>query len=79
MVKDNKHRTNLGSGAICIVVDKIQKLRLKQGDGLITIDEMGYVILSKIEFLINPNLDDNVFMHQLPAKVTKVLELNKLK
>ena len=78
-VKDKKHRTNLGSGAICIVVDKIQKLRLKQGDGLITIDEMGYVILSKIEFLINPNLDDNVFMHQLPAKVAKVLELNKLK
>ena len=77
--RDQTHRTNLGSGAVCIVVNKTQRLQLQSSEGLVTIDEMGYIILSKIEFLMNPNLEDNVFMSQMPAKVKKILELNKLK
>jgi hypothetical protein len=75
--RNKNHRTNLGSGAICIVVNKTQRLKLNTKDGLIEIDEMGYIILSKIEFLMQPNLKDNVFMHQLPKKVTTILERNR--
>lgn len=71
---NKSHRTNLGSGAVCIVVDKTQKLRLNSKDGLVEIDEMGYIILSKIEFLLNPNLEDNVFMNQLPKKHVDILK-----
>jgi hypothetical protein len=74
---DRTHRTNLGSGAVCIVVDKTQRLKLKTSNGLVEIDEMGYIILSKIEFLMDPNLNDTVFTHQIPKKVLKILERNK--
>tara|TARA_B110000495_G_scaffold82753_1_gene71193 strand:- start:61 stop:768 length:708 start_codon:yes stop_codon:yes gene_type:complete len=77
--KNTHVRTNLGSGAICIVVNKTQRLKLKGPDGgLVEIDQMGYVILSKIDFLLNPNVDDGVFMHQLPPKTCKVLQRNFL-
>ena len=75
--KNKNHRTNLGSGAICIVVNKTQRLKLNTKDGLIEIDEMGYIILSKIEFLMQPNLNDTVFMHQIPKKVKTILERNQ--
>ena len=75
--KNTNHRTNLGSGAICIVVNKTQQLKLKTKAGLIEIDQMGYIILSKIEFLMNPNLDDSVFMHQIPKAIQVILTRNK--
>lgn len=75
---NKSHRTNLGSGAVCIVVDKTQRLRLKTSSGLVEIDEMGYIILSKIEFLIDPNLNDSVFMHQLPERIKTMLKRNKI-
>jgi len=74
--RDKDHRTNLGSGAICIVVNKTQKLKLQINGGLVEIDEMGYIILSKIEFLMQPNLSDTVFMHQVPAKIQTILQRN---
>jgi hypothetical protein len=71
------HRTNLGSGAICIVVSKTQRLKLKTSNaGLINIDELGYIILSKIEFLLNPNPDDNVFMSQIPESTREIIKIN---
>lgn len=78
-VKNQSHKTNLGSGAICIVVNKAQRLKLNIEGTTIIIDEMGYIILSKIEFLLNPNLTDNVFTHQLPSDVLKILQINQLK
>tara|TARA_B110000438_G_scaffold89498_1_gene88969 strand:- start:3897 stop:4580 length:684 start_codon:yes stop_codon:yes gene_type:complete len=75
--RNTSHRTNLGSGAVCIVVDKTQRLKLKTSGGLVEIDEMGYIILSKIDFIMNPNLEDNVFMHQLPIKIQTILKRNK--
>ena len=76
-VKNTKPRTNLGSGAICIVVNKTQRLKLKGPDGgLVEIDQMGYVILSKIDFLLNPDINDNVFMSQLPKKTIDILNFN---
>ena len=75
--RDRTHRTNLGSGAICIVVNKTQRLKLQTSGGLVEIDEMGYIILSKIDFLMNPNLDDNVFMSQVPKKIQTILLRNK--
>ena len=75
--RNKNHRTNLGSGAVCIVVDKTQRLKLNTNNGLVEIDEMGYIILSKIEFLMQPNLKDAVFMHQLPKKVKTILEINQ--
>ena len=74
---DRTHRTNLGSGAVCIVVDKTQRLKLKTSNGLVEIDEMGYIILSKIEFLMDPDLSDTVFTHQIPKKLLNILERNK--
>jgi hypothetical protein len=71
------HRTNLGSGAICIVVNKTQRLKLQTSNaGLVTIDELGYIILSKIEFLLNPDLNDSVFIHQIPKKTKDILNRN---
>ena len=75
--RNTSHRTNLGSGAVCIVVDKTQRLKLKTSGGLVEIDEIGYIILSKIDFIMNPNLEDNVFMHQLPIKIQTILKRNK--
>ena len=77
--RNQSHRTNLGSGAICIVVNKTQALKLKTKQGLVQIDELGYIILSKIEFVLNPNLKDNVFMSQIPKKMKDILERNSLK
>jgi hypothetical protein len=74
---NRNHRTNLGSGAVCIVVNKTQKLKLNSKEGLVEIDEMGYIILSKIEFLLNPNLQDNVFVDQLPKKHVDILKRSK--
>jgi hypothetical protein len=76
--KNTSHRTNLGSGAICIVVDKTQRLKLQTSAGLIEIDAMGYIILSKIEFLMgSAPVDDSVFMHQVPKKIQTILQRNK--
>lgn len=75
--KNQDRRTNLGSGAICIVVNKTKRLRIKDKDGnVIEIDSMGYIILSKIDFLLNPNLNDNVFMQQLPNTIKEILKRN---
>ena len=74
--KNQDVRTNLGSGAICIVVNKTQKIKIQNGNKLIEIDQMGYIILSKIDFLLNPNLEDNVFMHQMPKRIQTILKRN---
>jgi len=77
--KNTSHRTNLGSGAVCIVVDKTQRLKLKTTEGnFVEIDEMGYIILSKIDFIMNPNLTDTVFTGQLPKKVLEILQRNEM-
>ena len=77
--KNTSHRTNLGSGAVCIVVDKTQRLKLKTTEGnFVEIDEMGYIILSKIDFIMNPNLKDKVFTGQLPKNVRDILERNEM-
>lgn len=77
--KNTSNRTNLGSGAVCIVVDKTQRLKLKTTEGnFVEIDEMGYIILSKIDFIMNPNLKDTVFTGQLPKKVRDILERNEM-
>lgn len=71
------HRTNLGSGAICIVVNKTQRLKLQtSNNGLVEIDELGYIILSKIEFLLNPNVNDDVFISQLPKDTIEIIKRN---
>tara|TARA_R110002051_G_scaffold106272_7_gene179391 strand:+ start:63 stop:782 length:720 start_codon:yes stop_codon:yes gene_type:complete len=77
-INTDSKKTNLGSGAICIVVNKTQNLTLKHNECIIKIDRMGYIILSKIEFLLNPNLKDNVFMHQLPKRIQTILQRNEM-
>ena len=75
--KYKNHSTNLGSGAICIVVTKTQRLKLNLEEyGAVEIDELGYIILSKIEFLLNPKMDDNVFVGQVPPHARKIIERN---
>ena len=61
------------------MVNKTQRLKLQTSSGLVEIDEMGYIILSKIEFLMDPDLSDTVFTHQVPKKLLTILERNKEK
>jgi len=71
------HSTNISSGAICIVVNKTQQLRIRDSHGsIIVIDQLGYIILSKIEFLLRPNLNDTVFTNQLPKETLDILKIN---
>lgn len=44
--------------------------------GPVQLDEKGLTILAKILFLLNPNLEDQVFTRQLSEKLRRILEQN---
>ena len=44
--------------------------------GPVQLDEKGLTILAKILFLLNPNLEDQVFIRQLSEKLRRILEHN---
>ena len=45
--------------------------------GSVEIDELGFIILSKINFLLEPNLDDEVFVNQIPKDIVEKLKRNR--
>lgn len=59
---------------LCIVVKgKPRKKAIKTKIGLVELDEMLLQILAKINFLINPNITDSIFISQLPDWLSKTL------
>jgi len=77
--KDVSHRTNISTGAICIVVQRTKGLTVTDPThgGTVDIDQLGFIILSKINYLMDPNLKDNVFTQQMPKRILDVLKRNK--
>jgi len=59
---------------LCIVVKgRPRKKAIKTKIGLVELDEMLLQILAKINFLINPNITDSIFISQLPDWLSKTL------
>lgn len=77
--KDQSHRTNISTGAICIVVKRSRNHKVVDPThgGSVEIDELGFIILSKINFLLEPNLDDEVFVNQMPRGIVEKLKRNR--
>jgi hypothetical protein len=66
--------TNLSTGGICIVVNKTMYSKIDTASGPVTIDPIGYQIIAKVSFLLNPNLNDHTFMQQIPDKTKEILK-----
>lgn len=72
-------QSNLPNGnvtrSICIVVNDYKKssLLVKTAAGSVELDTKGYEVLSKIAFLLNPNLKDKTFMDQVPEETRQIL------
>ena len=49
------------------------KMSIESDIGALELDEATITILAKINFLMNPNTKDSVFMNQLPEKLRKIL------
>lgn len=59
---------------LCTVAQgKFIEMTIDSEIGALELDEATITILAKINFLMNPNVDDSTFMNQLPAKMQKVL------
>ena len=59
---------------LCIVVKgRPRKKSIKTKIGLVELDEKLLEILSKINFLLYPNMNDHVFISQLPEWLTKTM------
>ena len=72
-------QSNLPNGnvtrSICIVVNDYKKssLLVKTAAGSVELDPKGFEVLSKIAFLLNPNLKDKTFMDQVPEETRQIL------
>lgn len=49
------------------------KMSIDTKIGSLELDSTTMTILAKINFLMNPNINDSVFMNQLPKKISKLL------
>ena len=59
---------------LCTVAQgKFMKMSIESDIGALELDEATITILAKINFLMNPNTNDSVFMNQLPEKLRKIL------
>ena len=60
---------------LCIVVKgSPRKKAIKTKIGLVELDEKLLEILSKINFLVNPNINDTVFTSQIPEWLSKTIK-----
>ena len=75
---NKKQHTNLSSHVICIVVNKNHGItdapKIDTAGGPVQIDPVGYQIISKINFLLNPNLKDTEFTSQVPKSTMEILQ-----
>lgn len=66
---DNEYRR------ICIVVKgNLSEICVETPIGRISLDETALTILAKTMFLLNPNLEDEVFRRQMPSRMLAALE-----
>lgn len=76
--KYTKTKTNIHTGSICLVVNKLNTIKMKNRFGNeVKLDPLGYEILSKINFLLDPNLDDKGFVRQIPKETYEILKRNR--
>lgn len=72
------YNTNIGNNVICIVVNKNHGItdmpKIDTPAGPVQIDPVGYQIISKINFLLNPNLNDSIVTKQIPASTLEILK-----
>lgn len=60
---------------LCTVAQgKLLKMSIETDIGVLELDESTMTILAKINFLMNPNVTDSVFMNQLPDDLQKILK-----
>ena len=72
--KDNDKRWEF----LCIVVKgRPRRKAIKTKIGLVELDEKLLEILAKINFLVNPNINDSIFTSQLPKWLNKTMEDEK--
>ena len=70
-VKDDDHSYR----RICIVVQgNLSETGVETPIGRIPLDETALTILAKTTFLLNPNLEDEVFRRQMPSQMLAALE-----
>ena len=71
-------KTNIGNNVICIIVNKNHGItdmpRIDTPAGPVQIDPVGYQIISKINFLLNPNLNDGEVTRQIPKSTLDILK-----
>lgn len=72
-------QSNLPNGnttrSICIVMQdyNARDTTIKTAGGTVKLDPKGFEVLSKIAFLLNPNLKDKTFMDQVPEETKQIL------
>tara|TARA_B110000438_G_scaffold252108_1_gene256938 strand:- start:6394 stop:7182 length:789 start_codon:yes stop_codon:yes gene_type:complete len=76
---NTQHGTNLGGGMICIVINKNHGVSdavvIDTKNGPIRIDPVGYQIMSKINYLLNPlPFPDDVVKNQIPESTIEILQ-----
>lgn len=63
---------------LCTVAQgKFLKMSIDSEIGALELDETTMTIIAKINFLLNPNTNDSVFMNQLPESLRKILRAEK--
>ncbi len=58
---------------LCIVASNLKKLDYKTEIGNIIIDFRTLEIIHKVLFLISPNINDSIFINQLPIEIKKII------
>lgn len=65
---------------ICIVVQgSLSETGVETPIGRVSLDETALTILAKTMFLLNPNLEDEVFRSQVPSQILAALEQSRWK
>ena len=59
---------------LCIVASNLQILEYNTILGKININSRTLEIIHKVLFLLNPNLNDSVFMNQLPKNIRDIIK-----
>ena len=60
---------------LCTVAQgRFMKMSIDTDIGELVLDETTTTIMAKINFLMNPNINDSIFMNQLPDKLRKLLK-----
>ena len=75
-VRDEPSKPN-GWRSLCLVAQgHLTPRYVETPIGPVQLDEKGLTILAKILFLLNPNLEDQVFTRQISEKLRRILEHN---